>query len=108
MNYDREFEIFAKQARCAEKAAAGDTTAMQSQDIDDGRSIIDSLKALATYTDDLKGITKQGNFMQILGELSLSLIETQAELSDRLRTIDELKCQVSILQGLLNHRNSGD
>ena len=91
MNYDREFEFFAKQARCAEKAASGDTKAMQSQDIGKAGLIVDSLKALANYTDDIQGISRQGDFMRILGELSLDLLETQAELSDRLRTIDELK-----------------
>ena len=108
MNYDREFEFFSKQARCVEKAAAGDTKAMRSQDIDKEGLIVDSLKALAAYTDDLKGITRQGNFMSLIGDLSINLLETQADLYDRLRTIDELRNQVSVLQGLLNHRNSGD
>ena len=103
MNYDREFEVFDAQSRHSENIAAGGTTSIMSQDIDDGRSIIDALKALATYTDEIQGIGKQGDFMRILGELSLNLIETQAELSDRLRTIDELANQVSILQRLLNN-----
>jgi hypothetical protein len=98
MNYESEFEIFAAQVRSLEKTIGSDMASELFQVIGAGRAIVDGLKTLATYADEVKDISKRGEFMRIIGELSLNLAETQIKLSDRIREIDELKEQASNLQ----------
>jgi hypothetical protein len=68
------------------------------QAIGAGKAAIDGLKLLAQYADDVKDVTKRGEFMRIIGELSLELAETQVRLSGHIRENDELKEQVLNLQ----------
>ena len=98
MNYEREFEVFAAQVRSLERTIGSDMASELFQAIGAGMAIVDGLKTLATYADEVKDISKRGEFMRIIGELSLNLAETQIKLSDRIREIDELKEQASNLQ----------
>lgn len=97
MNYEREFEIFAAQVRSLERTTGSDMASELFQAIGAGKAIVDGLKTLSTYADEVKDINKRGEFMRIIGELSLNLAETQIKLSDRIREIDELKEQASNL-----------
>jgi hypothetical protein len=68
------------------------------QAVSAGKAAIDGLKSLAQYADEVKDVSKRGEFMRIIGELSLELAETQLKLSGHIRENDELKEQVVILQ----------
>ena len=98
MTLEKEFEIFAAQVRSLEKTVESGMASEVFQAIGAGKSIVDGLKTLTTYADEVKDISKRGEFMRIIGELSLSLAETQIKLSDRIGEIDELKKQASNLQ----------
>ena len=98
MNYEREFEVFAAQVRSLERTIGSDMASELFQAIGAGKAVVDGLRTLATYADEVKDISKRGEFMRIIGELSLSLAETQIKLSDRIREIDELKEQITNLQ----------
>jgi hypothetical protein len=98
MNYEREFEIFASVVRSLERTTEDDMASELFQAIGAGKSVLDGLKTLATYAEDVKDIGKQGEFMRIIGELSLDLAETQIKLSDKIREIDGLREQVNGLQ----------
>jgi hypothetical protein len=68
------------------------------QAIGAGKAAVNGLKLLAQYADDVKDVAKRGEFMRIIGELSLELAETQVRLSGHIRENDELKEQVLNLQ----------
>jgi hypothetical protein len=68
------------------------------QAISAGKAAIDGLKLLAQYADEVKDVSKRGEFMRIIGELSLELAETQIKLSGHIRENDELKEQLGTLQ----------
>jgi hypothetical protein len=68
------------------------------QAVSAGKAAIDGLKSLAQYADEVKDVSKRGEFMRIIGELSLELAETQIKLSGHIRENDELKEQVFTLQ----------
>lgn len=98
MNYENEFKIFASAIRSLEGATESDMASELFQAIGAGRAIVDGLKTLTTYADEVKDISKRGEFMRIIGELSLNLAETQIKLSDRIREIDDLREQITNLQ----------
>jgi hypothetical protein len=98
MNYEREFELFASVIRSLERTPGNDMASELFQAISAGKAVVDGLKTLATYADEVKDIGKRGEFMRIIGELSLDLAETQIKLSDRIREIDGLREQVNSLQ----------
>ena len=97
MNYEREFEKFASVLRSLESVTGNDMASELFQAIGAGKAVVDGLKTLATYADEVKDISKRGEFMRIIGELSLNLAETQIKLSERMREVDELREQVSNL-----------
>jgi hypothetical protein len=68
------------------------------QAISAGKAAIDGLKSLAQYADEVKDVSKRGEFMRIIGDLNLKLAETETKLSGHIRENDELKKQVVILQ----------
>jgi hypothetical protein len=68
------------------------------QAISAGKAAIDGVKSLAQYADEVKDVSKRGEFMRIIGELSLELAETQIRLSGHIRENDELKEQIVTLQ----------
>jgi hypothetical protein len=68
------------------------------QAISAGKAAIDGLKLLAQYADEVKDVSKRGEFMRIIGELSIELAETQVRLADRITENHELKIQVVNLQ----------
>ncbi|MBD1893116.1 hypothetical protein [Coleofasciculus sp. FACHB-129] len=63
-----------------------------------GKAAIDGLKALAQYADEVKDTQKRGEFMRIIGELSLELAETQIRLAEQLRENNDLKEEVATLK----------
>ena len=98
MNYEREFEIFASVIRSLERTTGGDMASELFQAISAGKSVVDGLKTLATYAEEVKDIGKRGEFMRIIGELSIDLAETQIKLAEKLAEASELKEQVNTLQ----------
>jgi hypothetical protein len=68
------------------------------QAVSAGKAAIDGLKSLAQYADEVKDVSKRGEFMRIIGELSIELAETQVRLSDRITENHELKVQLVTLQ----------
>jgi hypothetical protein len=68
------------------------------QVISAGKAAIDGLKSLAQYAEEVKDVRKRGEFMRIIGELSIELAETQLKLADRITETHELKEQVIDLQ----------
>jgi hypothetical protein len=62
------------------------------------KATIDGLKSLSQYAEEVKDITKRGEFMNIIGDLKIQLGETQIRVSDYIRENGELKEQVATLQ----------
>ncbi|MCY7337969.1 MAG: hypothetical protein LH613_17445 [Chamaesiphon sp.] len=62
------------------------------------KAAIDGVRSLHQYADEVKDVSKRGEFMRIIGELSIELAETQVRLSGHIRENDELKEQVVTLQ----------
>jgi hypothetical protein len=62
------------------------------------KAAIDGVRSLHQYADEVKDVSKRGEFMRIIGELSLELAETQIKLSGHIRENDELKEQLVTLQ----------
>lgn len=98
MNYEREFEIFASVIRSLERTTEDDMASELFQAIGAGKSVLGGLKTLAAYAEDVKDVGKRGEFMRIIGELSLDLAETQIKLAERLTETAELKAQINILK----------
>ena len=63
-----------------------------------GRAAIDSLKLLNQYADEVKDSQKRGEFMRLIGELSVELAETQIRLAECMRENHELKDVIANLQ----------
>lgn len=63
-----------------------------------GKAAVDGLKALAQYADEVKDIQKRGEFMKIIGNLSLELAQTQMRLAEQLRENIDLKQEVDTLK----------
>ena len=68
------------------------------QAITASKAAIDGLKVLSSYANEVKDVSKRGEFMRIIGELSLELAETQMRLAENLRDTDDLRNQVKGLQ----------
>ena len=60
------------------------------QAIGTAKAVADGLKTLGSYVDEVKDISKRGEFMRIIGELNFNLAETQIKLSEKIREIDAL------------------
>jgi hypothetical protein len=63
-----------------------------------GKNAIDTIKLLKQYADEVKDVQKRGEFMRIIGELSLELAETQMRLAEQIRESDGLKGRISDLE----------
>jgi hypothetical protein len=68
------------------------------QAVSAGKAAIDGLKSLAQYADEVKDVSKRGEFMRIIEDLNLELAETQIKLSGHIRENGELKEQLITLQ----------
>ncbi len=95
---EREFEQFAALVRSLERATESNVTSEIFQAITASKTAIDGLRTLSTYANEVKDVNKRGEFMRIIGELSLELAETQMRLAERIRESDELRGQVNSLQ----------
>lgn len=96
---EREFEIYASVVRGKlAKAQRHNMASELIQAISASKAAIDGLKTLATYANDVKDISKRGEFMRIVGELSLELAEVQIRLAETMRENDRLNQQVSTLE----------
>jgi hypothetical protein len=95
---EREFEQFAALVRSLEGATENNVTSEIFQAITASKTAIDGLRTLSSYANEVKDVNKRGEFMRIIGELSLELAETQMRLAERIRESDELRGQVSSLQ----------
>ncbi|MBD2095846.1 hypothetical protein H6F90_11870 [Trichocoleus sp. FACHB-591] len=63
-----------------------------------GKNAIDGLRLLTQYANEVKDVQKRGEFMRIIGELSLELAETQIKLAEHIRENDGLKTRISDLE----------
>jgi hypothetical protein len=72
------------------------------------KAAIDGVRSLHQYADEVKDVSKRGEFMRIIGELSLELAETQIKLSGHIRENDELKEQIITLQKKVEILNNPD
>jgi CII-binding regulator of phage lambda lysogenization HflD len=98
MNYESEFEIFASVIKSLEGTTEDGMASEIFQAIGTGKSVIDGLKTLTTYAEEVKDIGKRGEFMRIIGELNLDLAKTEIKLAEKLKEASELKEQVNTLQ----------
>ena len=96
---ESEFEVYASVVRENLRNAGRELMASEFvQAIAAGKAAVDGLRILATYANEVKDVSKRGEFMRIIGELSLELAETQIKLSERFRENDELKNHINALQ----------
>jgi len=96
---EQEFEIYASVVR--EKLTEFKRDAMASdfvQAVTAGRAAIDGLRSLSTYANEVKDISKRGEFMRVVGELSLELAEVQMRLGETIRENNDLEEQVNTLK----------
>lgn len=103
LNYDengleREFERYASMVREKLAEAKNDMTSELFQAISASKAAIDGLKTLAAYANEVKDISKRGEFMRIIGELSLELADVQIKLSEAIRENNGLKQRISALE----------
>jgi cell division protein FtsB len=99
-NLEREFEKYAALARAASQAKLTEKKVASEliQAITAGKNAIDGLRLLSQYANEVKDIQKRGEFMRIIGELSLELAETQIKLAEHVRENDSLKEKISHLE----------
>jgi hypothetical protein len=62
------------------------------------KAVIDGLKTLNDYAEDIEDTQKRGEFMRIIGNLSTELAETQIKLAAQIRENNELQEKVRLLQ----------
>lgn len=63
-----------------------------------GKAALDGVKTLNQYADDIKDVQKRGEFMRVIGELSIELAEVQIRLANELREKAELAEEISNLK----------
>ncbi|MBG1270797.1 hypothetical protein [Nostoc sp. WHI] len=66
--------------------------------ITSGKAAIDGIKVLAEYADGIKDVQKRGEFMRIIGELSIKLAETQMKLAEQTQDNINLKEKINALE----------
>lgn len=91
-NYEREFQYYAALYR--EKNIVADAF----KAITAGKAAIDGLTTLSRYADEVKDIQKRGEFMRIIGELSLELSQVQIRLAEQLRENNSLREEIETLK----------
>ncbi|MBD1906456.1 hypothetical protein H6F53_13310 [Trichocoleus sp. FACHB-832] len=62
------------------------------------KAAIDWIKELKQYADEVKDTQKRGEFMRIIGELSIELAETQISFSEQLKENYDLKEEINALK----------
>ena len=69
------------------------------------KSAIDGIKLLNGYAEEIKDVQKRGEFMRIIGQLSIELAETQMRLAEQIQNsindkqnIKDLEAQINSLQ----------
>lgn len=95
---EREFEIYASVVR--EKLAELKRDAMASdfvQALTAGKAAIDGFKILASYANEVTDLSKRGELIGVIGELSLELADAQLKLGAAMRENDNLKEQLNTL-----------
>lgn len=105
---EQEFEQFAALVRALEKTSEGDVASEIFQAIAASRTAVDGLKTLATYANEVKDVSKRGEFMKIIGELSLELAETQIRLAEKIRESDGFREQIINLQKEIENLKNPD
>ena len=70
---EQEFERYAAVLRAIEDTTESKMASELFQAIAAGKNVVDGLKTLRSYADEIKDVTKRGEFMRIIGELSLEL-----------------------------------
>lgn len=95
---EQEFERYAAVLRAIEDTTESKMASELFQAIAASKNVVDGLKTLSAYANEIKDVTKRGEFMKVIGELSLELAETQIKLAEQLREVDALKQQVSQLE----------
>jgi hypothetical protein len=63
-----------------------------------GKNAIDAIRLLNDYAQDIKDISKRGEFMRIIGELSIELGETKMRLGGAIEEIEGLKKEIEKLK----------
>jgi hypothetical protein len=98
MNYDengleQEFQRYAESVRQQEEAMTDPIQAFTA-----AKNAIDGLRILKNYGEEIADISKRGEFMRVIGELSMELAETQLRLSEQIRENDSLKGRIIDLE----------
>jgi hypothetical protein len=91
-NYEQEFQYYAALYR--EKNIVADAF----KAITAGKAAIDGLTMLSRYANEVKDIQKRGEFMRIIGELSLELSQVQIRLAEQLRENNSLREETEALK----------
>lgn len=63
-----------------------------------GKNAIDAVRLLHNYAEEIKDISKRGEFMRIIGELSMELGEIKMRLGEKMEEIEKLKSEVKKLK----------
>ncbi len=63
-----------------------------------GKSAIDGIKLLNQYAEEIKDTQKRGEFMRIIGQLSIELAETQMRLAEQIQESIENKQKIKTLE----------
>ena len=78
------------------------------QAITAGRAAVDGLKVLSQYADEVKDVQKRGEFMRVIGNLSLELAETQMRLAEQIRENNSLRERIDELENAAKQGKDGD
>ncbi|WP_322685697.1 hypothetical protein [Nostoc sp. DedQUE07] len=63
-----------------------------------GKSALDGIKLLNQYAEEIKDTQKRGEFMRIIGQLSIELAETQMKLAEQIQDSIENKQKIKVLE----------
>ena len=63
-----------------------------------GKSALDGIKLLNQYAEEIKDTQKRGEFMRIIGQLSIELAETQMKLTGQIQEGIENKQKIKLLE----------
>jgi hypothetical protein len=63
-----------------------------------GKSALDGVKLLNQYAEEIKDTQKRGEFMRIIGQLSIELAETQMKLAEQIQENIDNKQKIKLLE----------
>ncbi len=63
-----------------------------------GKAAIDGIKVLKEYANEIKDVQKRGEFMRIIGGLSIELAETQMKLAEQTQDNINLRDKINALE----------